>query len=428
MADRPNILLICTDQQYAGAMSCAGNEDLHTPGMDGLAAAGMRFDRTYCTQPLCAPARSSFATGLMPHATGVTSNRSPIRQELPPRALGRLLGDAGYTCALAGKWHVPGCAPEDCGFEVLCGNQDSRVPEASAEFLQRAAEPFLLFASFLNPHDICQVARHQSLPQGPIEAPASLADCPNLPANYAPPAYGPEILRLVQRWNPRIYPTEEWTDDDWRRLRWGYFRLVEKVDRQIQDLLEALRTSGRERDTLVLFTSDHGDGHGAHQWNQKTALWEEEIRVPLIASWQRVIPGGRVEERLVSNGLDLLPTLCDYAGVEAPADLPGRSLRPLFEDRPIDAWRSDLVVETQTEIGEGPGGPLPGRALVGDRFKYSVYAMGRWREQLVDLHNDPGEMVNLAVERQWAEVLQEHRQRLRARCEQTGDEGAKLVP
>jgi len=428
MSDKPNILFICTDQQYAGAMSCAGNDELHTPAMDQLAASGVRFDRAYCTHPLCAPARSSFVTGLMPHATGVTSNGNPIRQELPSRSLGQLLSDAGYSCALAGKWHVTGCEPEDCSFDQLCGTNDDHVAATSADFIQRADRPFLLFASFVNPHDICQIARSQTLPQGPIEDPPSVADCPNLPANFFEPPYGPEILHFVRPHNPQIYPTVEFSADDWRRLRWGYYRLVEKVDGQIQILLDSLRASGRQRDTLVLFTSDHGDGHGAHRWNQKTALWEEEIRVPLIASWQGAIPDGRVEQRLASSGLDLLPTICDYAGVEIPTDLPGRSLRPLLEGGQAETWRSDLVVETQTGIGDGPGGPPLARALVGERYKYSVYAMGRWREQLIDLQADPGEMVNIAVEQRRAELLQEHRERLRAWCLKTGDEGAKLIP
>lgn len=427
MADRPNILLICTDQQFAGAMSCAGNDDLATPAMDSLAAAGVRFDRAYCTHPLCAPVRSSFVTGLMPHQTGVTTNGSPIAPELVPRNIGHLLGEAGYACALAGKWHVTGCTPEECGFEVLCGTRDSEIPDACSGFLERERGPVFLFASFVNPHDICQAARSQVLPQGPIAEPTSVQECPNLPANCNWPAYGPEMLEFLQPTNPRVYPTVNYSDDDWRRLRWDYYRLVEKVDGEIRRLLEALQTSGRAQDTLVLFTSDHGDGHGAHRWNQKTALWEEEIRVPLIVSGCGTLEG-QADPRLVSNGLDLLPTICDYAGVAIPDDLPGRSLRPLLEGQDVDDWRRNLVVETITGIGSGPGGEPVARALIGERTKYSVYAMGRWREQLVDLEKDPGEMVNLAVENRYQAALQACRNRLRAWCRETADEAASIIP
>ncbi|MFP6643374.1 MAG: sulfatase-like hydrolase/transferase [Candidatus Latescibacterota bacterium] len=424
---RPNILLICTDQQSASAMSCAGNIDLHTPGMDRLAAEGVRFSRAYCTQPLCAPVRSSFITGLMPSATGVIGNKVPMDEELRERSLARLVGDAGYRCALAGKWHVPGATPQECGFEVLSDKIDSAIPEVSADFLQ-GSEPFFLFASFRNPHDICQLARSQPSPQGPIEEPPIVAECPNLPANFEEPAYGPEMLRYSRRWNPSVYPTEDFTPDDWRRLRHGYFRLVEKVDAEVVRLLDALFASGREKETLVVFMSDHGDGHGAHRWNQKTAFWEEVINIPFIARWPGMIDEGRVDERLVSTGLDLLPTLCDVAGARAPADLTGMSLVPLLEGDKTAQWRDELVVETTTGIGGGPGGPAVGRALVGERYKYSCYSMGRWREQLVDLQTDPGEMVNLAVEGRHAGLLAQCRASLRAGCKAVGDSGGEIVP
>ena len=428
MKERPNILLISTDQQSASAMSCAGNGDLSTPSMDRLAAGGLRFSRAYCTHPLCAPARSSYVTGRMPHDTGVTSNHDPLREALHGQTLGRLLGDAGYRCALAGKWHVPGITPRESGLEVLCGARDDEIPEASAGFLRSGEGPFFLFASFLNPHDVCQLARSQPLPQGPVPEPASLAECPNLPANFEEPPYGPEILRFVQAHTPRVYAAAGFTAEEWRRFRHQYFRIVEKVDAEVGRLLDAVRDAGRWEDTLILLTSDHGDGHGAHRWNGKTALWEEVIRIPLLACGPGVRGPGRVEERLVSNGLDLLPTICEAAGAAAPADLPGRSLRPLLAGEPPGDWRQDLVVETITGIGDGPGGPALARALVGERYKYSVYALGRGREQLVDLPSDPGEMVNLAVEARFGGELAACRERLRSLCQASGDDVGRLIP
>lgn len=427
MPDQPNILFICTDQQYAGAMSCAGNDNLSTPGMDRIAAAGTRFERAYCTHPLCCPARGSFVSGMMPHECGVMSNGTPIHPELLPQTIGNVLRGAGYDAALAGKWHVPGCDPEDCGLDHLCPTNDALVPKVSAEYFGADRDkPFFLFASFINPHDICQVARSQDLPQGPVPS-ATLEDCPGLPDNFAIPPYAPEALQFLRRVSPRIYPTLDWTDDQWRHFRHAYYRLVEKVDAEIVRLLDALDASGKADNTVVIFTSDHGDGHGAHHWNQKTALWEEEIRIPMIVS----VPGGeggRVEERLVSNGLDLLPTVCDYAGAACPDGLDGLSLRPLVESDTPDTWRDELVVETQTNFGDGPGGASFARALVTDQYKYSVYVMGRNREQLVDLQADPGEMVNLAVESRHRETLVDCRERLRAWGERTEDPAVKIVP
>jgi len=428
MPDQPNILFICTDQQFAGSMSSTGNRDLSTPGMDRIAETGTRFERAYCTHPLCCPARSSFVTGLMPHQTGVMANRMPLHKELLPKTVGNVLRDAGYAAALAGKWHVPGCDPEDCGLDHLCPTDDARVPKISADYFNVDRDkPFFLFASFINPHDICQVARNQDLPQGPVSR-VPLDKCPGLPPNFAIPSYAPDALQYLRRVSPRIYPTLDWTDDEWRHFRHSYFRLVEKVDAEIVRLLDALDASGKADNTVIIFTSDHGDGHGAHHWNQKTALWEEEIRIPMIVS-EPGQAGGRVEtERLVSNGLDLMPTVCDYAGVACPEGLDGLSLRPIVDGGVPEAWREELVVETRINFGDGPGGPSYARALVTDRYKYSVYLMGRNREQLVDLRDDSGEMVNLAVEAKHRDTLQACRDRLRAWGERTGDPGVGIVP
>lgn len=426
MSKRPNILLICTDQQSADVMSCAGNDQLHTPAMDRLAARGTRFSRAYCTQPLCAPQRASFMTGRLPHSANVIDNKGPLADGLAAQSLPARLVAAGYRCGLAGKWHVPGTTPEDCGFEIVCGPTDAAIPDACTDFLQEAGDaPFFLFASFTNPHDICQVARNQPLPQGPVEAPASVADCPNLPANAPEAPYAPDVLHMTKQANPRIYPTQEFTDDDWRRLRWDYFRLVEKVDAEIGRVLQAL-AAGHDGDTIVLFTSDHGDGAGAHRWNQKTAFWEESIRVPLIATGPG-IEAGTTQDMLVSTGVDLLPTLCDVAGLDVP-DSHGCSLWPALQGSGAPD-REHIVVETTVGLGSGPGGPAIGRAVIGQREKYSVYALGRYREQLVDLQADPGECVNLAVEARHADRLDTCRKVLRQHCQRVGDgAGGSLLP
>ncbi|MBS12303.1 MAG: sulfatase [Gemmatimonadetes bacterium] len=426
MADQPNILFISTDQQFAGAMSCAGNENLSTPGMDRIAANGTRFERAYCPHPLCCPARASYMSGKMPHEAGVESNGMPFHQDLIPQSIGNVMRSAGYKAALAGKWHVPGVSPEDLGLDVLCPMNDALVPEVSADYFNNGDKPFFLFASFINPHDICQVARNQDLPQGPVPS-ATLEDCPGLPENFAIPPYAPEALQMLRQRSPRIYPTLEWTDDDWRHFRHAYYRLCEKVDAEVVRLLDALDASGKADNTVVIFTSDHGDGHGAHHWNQKTALWEEEIRIPMLVS----APGGQsgqVSHRLVSNGLDLLPTACDYAGVACPDGLEGLSLRQIVEGSESTDWREELFVETQINFADGPGGPSYARTMVTDQYKYSVYLMGQNREQLVDLQEDPGEMVNLAVESRHRDTLLDCRDRLRAWGERTEDPGVKVVP
>jgi arylsulfatase A-like enzyme len=281
-------------------------------------------------------------------------------------------------------------------------------------------------ASFDNPHNICEWARGQDLPWGNVPD-APIAACPGLPPNHAIPPYEPQAIRAIQSGAPPIYPMMNSGAGEWRRYRNAYYRLIEKVDAEIATLLAALDESGRRENTLIVFTSDHGDGHGAHRWNQKSILYEECVRVPLIVSYAGIGQHGPRDDRhLVSNGLDLLPTLCDYAGIGVPADLPGASLRPLLEGAPDPAWREELVVEAWPFQGD-PGRTL-GRMLSTPRYKYVVYGWGRCREQLFDLDSDPGEMVNLAVSTRYRSILRDHRERLRDYCRQAQDEFLPCIP
>lgn len=425
MAERPNILFICTDQQFGGAMSCAGNDELNTPAMDSLAERGLLFENAYCTYPICIPSRQSLLTGMMPHKLGYRQWGDSIDPQFAGRHLGHVFRDAGYDTVYGGKVHTPGDDPAVHGFRNICEQDDNALTEACLRFLREPKTgPFLLFASFDNPHNICEWARHEKLPWGEIEE-RPVADCPNLPANFAIPPFEPEPIRWIQRQAPLLYPTVNFSPDDWRRYRNAYYRLIEKVDGQIGEVLKALDDAGLREDTLIVFTSDHGDGHGAHQWNQKSLLYEESVRIPLIV----VPPGGARpgrERRLVSNGLDLFPTLCDYAGMVTPEGLPGRSLRPLLETADPATWREELFIEAWPF--QGDSGNTQGRAVVSDRYKYIIYRWGRWREQLFDRERDPGEMVNLAVNHAYAPVLEEHRARLRRYCKEQGDAFARAIP
>lgn len=419
--DQPNILFIFTDQQTASAMSCAGNEDLHTPAMDRLAAQGVRFAHTYCTSPLCSPARSSLFTGRMPHETGVTWNNMRIAEHLHDQTMGNLFSTAGYECAYGGKWHVPESrgVPNGLGFQKICDMNDHQLADRCIAFLEQDHQrPFLLVASFDNPHNICEWARNQLLPWGPVKS-APTADCPTLPANAAIPPFEPEMIRLAQAAEPWVYMGASYSDDEWRHYRHAYYRLVEKVDAEIGRILDALDATGLAENTLVVFTSDHGDGVGTHRWNQKSILYEEVVRVPLVVSFPGTSRTGAVDStHLVSNGLDLLPTFCDYAGVEQPEGLSGYSLRPLIEGNDTNDWRDHLVIQSVIIPG---GRAMTGRAVRTARHKYVVYNWGRHREQLHDLEDDPGEMVNLAVSSRHSDVLQHHRQMLYDWCRQSGD-------
>lgn len=411
--DRPNIIYIMTDQQCAAAMSCAGNMDVSTPNMDRLAEHGIRFVNAYCAMPLSGPARGAMFTGYMPSETGIIENDIPIPDSLQNRTLGTLVGEAGYDCAYAGKWHVHTVdLPSEFafGFRNLHGHTDIGLAEACIDYLREDHDsPFFLVASYINPHNICEFARNQNTPLARIPD-FTLEDCPALPANYAVNPYDASVLQFEKRQSYALYPSQDFRPDDWRRYRYAYYRLVEAVDAEIGKIIDEIDRQNLWENTVIIFTSDHGDGCGAHQWNQKTVLYEEVANIPLIVC----LPGGKnagtVLPQLINNGVDLMPTVCDWAGAEVPEGRSGLSIRAVVESGDASLPLRDYVV-TETNFNQTAG--TLGWMVRTPKYKYVLYDKGQYREQLYDMDTDRGEMVNLAVDARYADIVKEHRAMLR---------------
>jgi choline-sulfatase len=367
------------------------------------------------------PARNSIFTGRYPHETGVTDNTKVTLDAAEYVTMGTYFQRAGYQTAYFGKWHLAydEKAAKTHGFETLeSGHLDAdSAAKASAFIARRHAKPFLLVVSFLNPHNVCELARDQELNNGPIGEPPAVEKLPPPPANLAPPRHEPDTMALIRAGyhaNPQ-FPVGNFNPERWQALRWGYYRLIEKVDAEIGKVLDALKAAGLEENTLIVFTADHGECAGAHGFNQKTVFYEESARVPFIVA----APGQRTARRsdkFVNTGTDILPTMLDFAGLARPAKLTGLSLRPLALGEPVAVWRDDVVVQnnmTQTFPVEGNVPTTEGRMIRTDRYKYCVYAHGQNRESLVDLEKDPGEMTNLARDPAHRETLLVMRERLR---------------
>ena len=432
---RPNILVIITDQQSASMMSCAGNPYLKTPAMDSLASTGVRFDRAYCTDPVCIPSRFSLMTGRMPSEIGLRNNDlsqiDAIPEHIKNQGLGYLFRNAGYDAAYGGKVHLPNFGVEDIGFDYLSSDERDELSDVCSEYIKRQRNrPFLLIASFINPHDICYMAlrdfaetkhakdlinrgvteivtldRALQLPDGVSHGEFFRTYCPPLPPNFEPQRDEPEAIRWLLAQRPfRKNAREKWTAERWRMHRWAYCRLTEMVDVQIGRVLEVLRRSGKMNNTIVIFTSDHGDMDSAHRMEHKTAFYDEAGRIPLIVSRPGVTPAGFVDSRnLVSNGLDLFPTLCDCAGIAVPGDLKGKSFLPMAEGKEPNSIRSCLKLENEI-----------GRMIVTGNYKYAVYDHGENREQLTDLRNDPHEMRNGIKDTYNEKVVVQHRELFKA--------------
>ena len=421
--EKPNILLIITDQQTADAMSCAGNQYLHTPAIDELAASGVRFERNYVTQPLCLPFRSSLQTGCYPHEIGTISNGRPIQGDFP--MLGKLVASAGYDCFYIGKWHV-GADLGSAGYKPygFGGKDDVKAKAAEKFLLSEHEKPFFLTVSFMNPHNVCQLARADAdgsdLPDGPIEtAPTDLNRLPPLPDNFDIPENEPTVIRKIQEVSRvKHYPTENWDELTWRQYLWGYYRLVEKVDAEIGKVLTALKEGAYGDNTIVIFTSDHGEGVAMHHWNQKQILYEQAVRTPLIIQWKGKTQK-QVYPELVSNALDIPVTILDIAGVEKPSTMRGVSLSPILEGKSIPA-RDFVVTETMFASGDRNLGGT-GRMIRTKSFKYCIYDNGEKREQLFDMEKDPGEMNNLVYNEEYKAQLKEHRELIAQWAKETND-------
>ena len=423
LLDKPNILIIITDQQSSESLSYnIGNKHLNTPNMDYLAKHGISFTNAYCANPLSVPSRSSMFTGRYPHELGIQTNdeKKIDPKEFP--TFGKIFEKAGYETGYVGKWHLPFDIKdtESQGFHYTKNNKsngvDSLIPGSAIKFLKtRRDKPFLLVASFVNPHNICEWARGQNLPDGNVGKPPSADQCPPLRLNHAVSRNETDIMQTLREsyQASSLFPVSGFSDKKWRQYIWTYYRMIEKVDGEIGKILSALRESGLDKNTIIVFLSDHGDCQGAHLWNQKTVFFEEASKVPFIISFYGLKAGK--SEYLVQTGIDLMPTLCDLAGIILKRQLPGISLKQIITTGSSNLNREYIVVSDKPVQGDTVNGYKPqpeGRMLRNKKFKYWIYSEGKQRETLYDLVNDPGEMVNLSMDPKFKSELENCRKEL----------------
>jgi len=250
-----------------------------------------------------------------------------------------------------------------------------------------------MVASFLQPHDICFWGNHVGLriPEGlPFER--IRGQLPELPPNHTSRPPAPAKLDRIK--------FDGFNDGQWRYYLYIYARMIEMLDADVGRLLDAVEATGEAENTVILFTADHGDGRGRHMHVSKWYPYEEAVKVPMIVACPgRVAQGHRDATHLIS-GLDVMSTLCDYAGARPPQGVKGRSLRPLLESKNV-AWREYVSSEHHVD----------GRMLRTARYKY-VHYKDDPVEQLFDMQSDPWETNNLYQNADYAEVLADHRKLL----------------
>ncbi|VAX40713.1 Arylsulfatase [hydrothermal vent metagenome] len=439
---RPNIVFILADDHAWQAISAYGSDRNVTPNIDRLAAEGMRFDRAFVTNSICAPSRAVMLTGLYGHMTGVRTNAEALAPGTT--TFPGLLHEAGYATAIIGKWHLKS-EPE--GFdhtEVLVGQgtyynpvmirngekvehegyTTAIITDLSIEWLREgreAGKPFLLMAHHKAPHRNWQPGpAHIGDYDGVVlPEPASLFDDW---ADNASPARQQEMTiaaHLTERDLKLEAPgglTEEqravWeaayaekneafaaaglTGEDlvrWKYQRYAkdYLRCVQSVDDSVGRLLDTLETLGLAENTIVVYTSDQGWFLGEHGWYDKRWMYEESFRTPLLVRWPGVVEAGVASEEMVMN-LDFAPTLLEAAGVEVPGRMQGESLVGVLRgETPID-WRQSVYYHYYESTGSHNVAKHEGVRTATHKL-IRFYETGEW--ELYDLVADPEEMQNI---------------------------------
>lgn len=435
MANRPNILWICTDQQRFDTIGALGNPHIHTPNLDRLVSEGVAFSHAYCQSPICTPSRASFLTGMYPGSVHGCMNGNDYWAGAAPLVT-KQLAQAGYDCGLVGKLHLSGAQdrieprPDD-GYRVFqwshspkdnwteghayadwlrSQGQDLaeleknpwRIPPAlhqtrwcadqAIEFIEaKGQQPWLMSVNMFDPH-----------PQGPaFNAPQAYLDRYD-PASLPDPHFQAADLAAQARLAGIDFqtPPRRPEDFDARTLRAAYYAMIELIDDNVGRMLAALERTGQREQTLIIFMSDHGEMLGDHGLLLKGCrFYEGLVRVPLILSWPGQFRAGLVSPALVEL-IDLAPTLLELAGVDPPDRMQGRSLSPILTGTREPHHHRDVV---RCEYYRALNPNTPGRAefngsyatmLRDRRYKLVVYH-GHDAGELFDLDHDPHEFQNL---------------------------------
>lgn len=465
---KPNLLFLWTDEQRADTMAVYGNTRIHAPNLSRLADQSTVFRRAYVTQAVCTPNRAAVMTGLWPHASGCTTNNIPLPAGVP--CLNELVADSDYRTAYMGKWHLGDEIFAQHGFEEWVGMEDgyaghygpdrdrsarsdyhhwlvergykpggnnmfSRgfaaglpIEHCKPKFLEtracdflrrRRSEPFMLYVNFLEPH----------MPfTGPLNEEHAPEEVP-LPPNFSDPLEENEPLRyrLLQASYKKQYPDEKAVHALIRKY-WG---LVTQVDRSVGAILDTLERLGLADNTIVVYTSDHGDMMGSHHLVAKTVMYEESTRIP----WLIRMPGQRKQQVIESpvSQIDLVPTLLDLMAGDAALSLPGKSLASAIrDDKPaVDPvfieWNPGAGFQAPKEVDFASPEEIK---RVAKEHTRSVVSPDGWKLclsdldkcQLFNLRSDPYETTNLFDSGEHQDVIAGLTKRIHAWQESVNDQ------
>ncbi|UCH62063.1 MAG: sulfatase [Fidelibacterota bacterium] len=440
----PNLVFIFADQLRYQSCGYAGDERAHTPNMDRLADEGVNFCNAISGHPLCAPYRASLFTGKYSSSTGMVINE--LRMSPNHKCFGHVLQCGGYQTAYIGKWHlwaaqlgnhhdpknshIP-AGPYRLGFDgywaaynfhhryfdtyyhtdsperiYIPGYEPDGQTELAIHWLEANRDPdmpFALILSYGTPHDPWEAS---NVPAQCLEHFREV-DFP-LPINYLP-----ENDPRADDWG-RLKPEGRAQLGEWMRI---YYAMTANLDWNLGRLLKALDESGLRENTIVVFTSDHGELFGAHGRRAKNVFYEEAVRVPLLMRWPGHIPASLTSE-VCLNTPDIMPTVLSLMDLPSPDTVEGMDLSHCALGQtgpePEAAFLQGMGCTAAWRDG------YEWRALRDDRYTYAVYRTDR-SVLLFDNQADPSQMQNLTSSQEHANVRQHFREALEKRMETLGD-------
>jgi arylsulfatase A-like enzyme len=426
---RPNILFIMTDDHAAHALSCYGSKINQTPNLDKLAAQGARFTNAFVTNALCGPSRACVLTGKYNHLNGFKDNSPKTTFDATQQTYPKLLKAAGYQTAVIGKWHLnsdptgfdhwsilPGQGRyQDPVFrtngqrEVIKGYVTDVITDKAIDWLKnrKKDQPFMLMYHHKAPHREWEPdAKHATLyDDKDMPLPETFWDTYENRGTAAK-TQDMSIAKTLTKKDLKIDPPaglEGKALVEWKYQRFikDYCRTIASVDDNVGRVMEFLDHNGLADNTIVVYTSDNGFFLGDHGWFDKRFMYEQSMRVPLIVRHPGKIRAGVVTDALTVN-VDHAPTFLDYAGVKIPADVQGRTLRPILETgTPPDDWRTSVYYHYYEFPQPHHVHPHYG-VRTADHKLIFFPTLNEW--EMYDLRADPNEMRNVYLQPAYSEV------------------------
>jgi len=416
--NKPNIIFLMADDHQFMAMGCMGNKEVRTPTLDALANKGLLFDRAYATSPICMPSRATVMTGMYEFKTGCNFNTGSLKaKDWQNISYPELLRKNGYFTGFAGKW---GFRIEDGydyekdfdkwgGFEgskqgsyVTSQNSSlkgysEKYPHVTRalgafgrDFIKQAVKkgkPFCLSISFKAPHKPHTLIAHED---AKLFSGVKFSTSDNYGDEFFKNLpFQPKLTRQRAQWN-------EWDPEHYQEHTKAYYQLIAGLDAAVNMILEELDKQNIAKKTLVIYTSDNGYAMGAHGFQGKSLPYEEQSRIPLIVYDPTSEIHGKRIHSLVAN-IDFAPTILDYAGIEIPAKIDGKSLKSLIQKNSVKELHDSIMLIQNWAPGSCD---IPkAMSIVSGLWKYIYWCYGDNNispsEELYNLTVDPHEIHNI---------------------------------